>query len=163
MGGIQAIDKLRKAADGDSPFWCSMVRMFTEGDGMSASEDQSRNAALALADEIESEIRNRYMLLPVDADGVPVHFGDRLKNEARGGVSSEGNIVKMEYCYGPLGKDPKWIVDFGGWVDPKTCTHAEPRSLEDVLQDMLENAGAYDGNFISAYAYEIRELLGVSE
>ena len=39
-----------------------------------------RNIIKRHADEIEAEIAEKYMLLPVDADGVPIHVGDEMKS-----------------------------------------------------------------------------------
>lgn len=51
-------------------------------------------AALRFADEIEREIAERYQLLPVDADGVPIRVGD-----------------VMEFVYDPPQDQPKFGVE----------------------------------------------------
>lgn len=38
-----------------------------------------------LIDEIEAEIESRYMELPCDADGVPIHPGNRVELDGKGG------------------------------------------------------------------------------
>ena len=120
-------------------------------------------------DEIETEIKRNYMRLPVDADGVPIQIGDLLE-------SSE--INKHFMCRGmslALQSNEKWwTVEWSydhyygtsEYVSAKSCRHVKPRTIEDVLRDMLD---AYDGgehyelpySFIANYADELRGMMEV--
>ena len=124
-----------------------------------------------IADEIEAEIERDFMKLPVDAEGVPIQIGDLLE-------SSE--INKQFMCRGMslvLQSNEKWwTVEWSydhyygtsEYVSAKSCRHVKPRTIEDVLRDMLD---AYDGeehyelpySFIAKYADELRELMEVGE
>lgn len=85
-----------------------------------------------IAHEIEAEIADNYMRLPVDADGVPIHVGDAitLPNGSRDDVRF---ITIRKY---------DTVFNERGWV-PSQCTHAKPRTLEDVLRDVWKEALDY--------------------
>ena len=111
--------------------------------------------------EIEAEIAERYQLLPVDADGVPIHCGDRMRLDN----GHEGDV---------------WLIGvFDIMMSDHTCFdwakshHVKPRTVEDVLEDFLADYDDWDdGNTLGCdrekmraehfekYADEIRELLG---
>ena len=115
-----------------------------------------------LIDEIEAEIAECYMLQPEDADGVRIDLGDKLIEHEDGhefivdGVKIWGSTYEW------------WAYEDGGVLAPATrCTHVKPRTLEDVLVDMLEAAVGYSDAHtdvslvaVEKYADEIRELLG---
>lgn len=116
-----------------------------------------------LCDEIEREIAERYMELPVDADGVPIHCCDRMRLDN----GHEGDV---------------WLIGvFDIMMSDHTCFdwakshHIKPRTIEDVLHDFWEE---WESHPIDAewsvrlerlheseakYAAEIRELMEVSE
>ena len=159
---MESTDKLRKAAKGDSPFWCAMVRMFTDADGMSANDAQSRRAGLSLAEEIEREIAEKYMLLPVDADGVPICVGDMVN----GGMGDSGKVQHIEiwpdgfvivYEHHP-GQFTRYAAD--------AVRHVKPRTIEDVLyecfHDCMYKYPTGIEPIISKYADELRSM-GVGE
>lgn len=121
----------------------------------------------APADEIEAEIAERYMELPLDADGVPVHLGDTLTSDAY----ADGEVVGIDCYKAPNGTRYGINVLPAGWDtptvrDPAVYRHVKPRTLEDVLRSLVkyaENQNGYmvtDGD-IEGYAAEIREVLGV--
>ena len=110
-----------------------------------------------IADEIESEIAEHYMELPVDADGVPIRVGDKL--EYRGltfdAFSVAEDVVFRECDF----KSGRYTVDV---YDHSDVRHVKPRTLEDVLADFAADV-ENDRNTIETarkYADEIRELLG---
>ncbi|MBQ9002153.1 MAG: hypothetical protein IJ087_09900 [Eggerthellaceae bacterium] len=126
----------------------------------------------AMVDGIEREIAERYMELPVDADGVPIRVGDYLQLG-----ESRGEVVALTYCPSN-GKLPwEWQCDTGDWYNTAFARHAKPRTLEDVLRDVVtlcanmwkdeKSAFRYydvgnvmeSGN-IADFAAEIRDLLG---
>lgn len=121
---------------------------------------QSLNSGMQIADEIEAEIAERYMELPADADGVPIHVGD---------VMMDGKTPRYAVAVAP----ESFMMDgyeTGSFYRPglaKNHRHVKPRTLEDVLIDMLETAVGYSDAHtdvalvaVESYADEIRELLG---
>ena len=107
-----------------------------------------------VANEIEREIAERYMELPVDADGVPIHVGDVLER---------GYVV--DYVA------PNWCLATGrGAMYADMCHHVKPRTLEDVLNDFAVEAADVDERdkeewepLLAKYEREIRELIGGAE
>ena len=111
-----------------------------------------------VVDDIEKEISERYVLLPVDADGVPIHVGDSitLPNGSRDNV----RFITI--------REHDMVFNERGWV-PGKCTHTKPRTLEDVLHDFANEAeweqssDSYEeieSRLITLYAAEIREMIG---
>lgn len=111
-----------------------------------------------IADEIEAELAERYMELPLDADGVPIYVG--------------------EVCYDTDTAEPfevssiEWNgVCWSAWSKPEQrhiynhVTHVKPRTVEDVLTDFAEewlDVRAADSNaLIAKYAEELRGMMGV--
>lgn len=99
------------------------------------------------------------MPLPVDADGVPIRVGDKLiaYNE-RFDVEGVGDGIVIY-----RNEDD----ELGELFNPAATVHVKPRTLEDVLVDMLEAAIGYSDAHtdvslvaVEKYADEIRELLG---
>lgn len=107
----------------------------------------------AIADEIEAEIAERYMELPVDADGVPIRVGDKL----------EAHLLKDKPRFTAMGilyDGEQWYVKDGeSWaMTVNIVRHVKPRTLEDVLAE-VENGELS----IKDAEAEIRELLGVEK
>ena len=119
-----------------------------------------RSVNMAL-NEIEREIAERFMELPLDADGVPIKPGDimQFRDDAPVRVDSIGNSK----CYvGDFG----WFGGNGGFYGKgtlKCCRHVKPRTVEDILALFLTAVGDDDPHYydeqIAEYAVEIRELL----
>lgn len=119
MSGIKALEKLRGLRDEvtnqmvDNP---NLVCWRAEG----------------IADEIEREISERYMELPVDADGVPIHVGDDMANEEIGplrvlGVFSTGFI---------------WVDDAGECFEASLLGrskyhHVKPDPIKELLEELV--------------------------
>jgi hypothetical protein len=116
---------------------------------------------MSIADEIEHEISERYMLLPVDANGVPIHVGD----EVMYGVGQA-----LHYVFA-VSEDAAWlnnsanppIVNLQEFTASQ-CRHVKPRTIEDVLEEFVndplwELEGSYEGikkQVIEKYAAELQ-------
>ena len=86
-----------------------------------------------IADAIQAEVDERYMPLPLDADGVPIRVGDRLYH------NELGEII----CNGITFYHNTWRVidemDFHGEHRIRhamECRHVKPRTVEDVTNDL---------------------------
>lgn len=113
----------------------------------------TKEEVLEIADAIEAEIAERYMALPVDADGVPIRVNDRLiaYNE-RVDVEGVGDGIVIYRT-----ENDELCLMF----NPAAAIHVKPRTLEDVLADFAADV-ENDRNTIETarkYADEIRELL----
>ena len=103
-----------------------------------------------VADKIEQEISGRYVLLPVDMDGVPWHVGD---------VTENGNTVNA-ICFDHHGCH---FSNTRNDIDPSIHRHAKPKTLENVLCDMIHECGCIDAlaeTIADKYAKQIREMIG---
>lgn len=89
-------------------------------------------------DAIESEITDCYMLLPMDADGVPIHVGDKLECNANG-YEGVFTVFAVGYKYAIGDHEIEWIRDNPDkWFHfAAFCHHVKPRTLEDVLEDYV--------------------------
>ena len=109
-------------------------------------------------DQIESEIAERYMELPVDADGVPIRVGDELYNGeviAFGGLA-EGGVVFVHRGF----EDGNYILEA---FASNVTHHVKQRTIEDVLREMIHEYACTDlttEQTAAKYAAEIRDLLG---
>ena len=114
-------------------------------------------------DGIAAEIDARFMELPVDADGVPIHVGDMLMAPVHG--------TRGEKWFGP------WEVyavsnhsvhfEQNHSARARECKHAEPNpTVESLMEEFFEAAretGGVDSNgyheTIGEYAYRLREAV----
>lgn len=114
-------------------------------------------------DAIEAEIAEKYMKLPCDCEGVPIHVGDYLQL-----AESRGHVIALTYC--PCNELPwEWQCDSDGdWYNTKFTHHAKPRTVEDVLADYArdlasDRTDSYEHRIErlgTKYADELREMLG---
>ena len=143
MSEIKALEKMRKYV---SEWWAP---------DEAVNEDVNR-----FADEIQAEVDERFMELPVDADGVPIRVGDTVEWLVKNGdyeVVAVGELVALK-----LGEDGSFTIA------ADALRHVKPRTLEDVLCDFVNDV-AKQGHQIGLtahglsdkYAADIRELLGV--
>lgn len=103
-----------------------------------------------VADAIEKEISERYMKLPVDADGIPWHVGD---------VTENGNTINA-ICFDHYGCH---FSNTRNDIDPSIHRHAKPKTLEDVLCNMIDRfclTNETKTEVASKCAKEIREMIG---
>jgi hypothetical protein len=125
------------------------------------------DAMLECAYEIESEIAEKYMELPVDADGVPIRVGDELCGY---GLPDGGAIVKSlngsMVIVGRLDGGENYAKSGLLWSANET-RHYKPRTIEDVLREFTEKYQycISDGGraiTLAKYADELRGM-GVGE
>ena len=140
---IESMDKLREWANVSGEPWA-----------------ESRERLHRMLDEIEAEIEERFMELPVDVNNEPVHIGDEMEHRSKHETLDVIAVGNDSFFTG------RWADDYVRCFEVSAeWHHAKPRTLEDVLADFaaeVEN----DRNTIETarkYAEEIRELLGVEE
>ena len=84
-----------------------------------------------IADRIDSELAERYVSLPLDADGVPIHVGDKLKDDAM--RKSDGEVHRL------MLENDGWYVGFssGGWTLTRLHEwhHQKPDTWEQIIDD----------------------------
>ena len=80
-----------------------------------------------IADEIEREIAEKYMELPVDADGVPIHVGDKLKGVYE---TFEVCAISEHYAYWCEGRH---------WDKATECTHVKPDKLKERVRKFIHD------------------------
>lgn len=130
------------------------------------------DAVLEIADEIEAEIAEKYLELPLDADGVPIRVGDTLytignrKYEGNRCVVigiGEGNLIYTRF-------------EDGGDINQSFAskfTHVKPRTLESILCEALANVSCMsdgivmrfepDDPYVAELADEIRGMMAEGE
>lgn len=148
MSDIKALDKLRVSEDAAEYQWI-------RSDYLNQ-----------IADEIEAEISDRYIWLPVDIDGVQVRMGDTVSPYLEDGSYTVERITL--YNWG-------WRVTANGVdADGGECTisvaanclrHVKTRTVEDILCELegLRGNGAMYEDVVTraaVLARELRELLG---
>ena len=149
MSEIKALDKLRKVAGNNYQFtlW-----------------QKEFNQAVA---GVEREIAERFMEVPVDADGVPIRVGDMLESEHA--ANSPFKAESMEYSAAWT----IWDRRNGATRWPSECHHVKPRTVESLVSNFadevwnaaLDPAGmTYSDSGLheseARLCAEIRELLG---
>ena len=168
MGDLKALNSLRKALRG-------CVRKA----GVEPDEFDTywitASACDAFIDEIEREISERFMLLPCDADGAPIHVGDEIECSANG---YEGTFTVFAIGDGTIvgNHDIEWIRNNPSkWFHVASyCRHVKPDPLKELLRDACMNAMRIrceqgvgtdisievDETELTSYADRIRELMG---
>ena len=138
-GNLKSIDKLRNIAYGYAPNIRRQVNM--------------------ACDEINSEIAERFMELPLDADGVPIHIGDELFNKNKPtDVYKVTAIADNGYLR---------IYHDTAHIHSSQCRHVKPRTIEDVLYECFHDCmykyptGIED--IIGKYADELRSMWMIGE
>ena len=150
MSGLTALEKLRTAAR-------NMAR------GRNLETHEECNLLLVIADEIDGEIAERFMELPVDADGVSIKLGDKVViPQCYEGIVVSIEVGDMETLIGVDGHDG--YLRYGN----SDIRHVRPRAVEDVLSEFASrvlNSGHQWGldapDVVPEYAAEIRELMEV--
>lgn len=140
MSGIKALEKLREFAE-------TPPHVF-------------REELLGFVNEIEREIAERYMKLPVDADGVPIRPGEQMADDSQradGLGLAKWDVVSVNEC--------AFFDMSGGLHVGKQCHHVKPDPVKELLEELLNDIDyAYDGKvtiaqLIDEYAARIREAV----
>lgn len=145
---LESLKKLRK------------YELFDKGVQLSAYMPSDK-----MADEIQAEVDERYMLLPVDADGVPIHVGDYIQHKDNNPVKVTG--VAQNAFHGPMIQTENSITGHW-WAIVDETHHVKTRTIDDVLVELLASCGrpelnGYDERAVAKYADELREMMGGAE
>ena len=86
-----------------------------------------------IADEIEAEVSEKCMELPLDADGVPIRVGDKMASTVQrnwkpmvDAVFHDGFFTKNNGCQ---------------YLNSVHFSHVKPRTVENVLDDFYHAVG----------------------
>lgn len=82
-----------------------------------------------MAEEVEREVAERYMELPVDADGAPIHVGDEL----------EWDWHRDSFIVTSVSGDSVWYCEACGWKAEwaNATRHVRPDTWERIVQDAI--------------------------
>ena len=81
-----------------------------------------------------------YVKLPKDADGVPIHIGDKVDSDHY----EDGTVIGVHYFRAPNGVVFEEIAvqpngwDVATWRDPEEYAHHHEPTVEDVLREFAE-------------------------
>ena len=109
---------------------------------------------MAIANSIEAEIAESYMLLPVDADGVPIKPGDEIEY-------GNGTRDKVRFIVINEGEP---TFNERGWC-PNHCRHVKPDRVKELLEEFAAAIKIRDGfndatnDAIDEYAAKLREAV----
>lgn len=121
-----------------------------------------------LIDEIEREVAERFVELPVDADGVPIRVGETCYDRRTGEPFEVSSVEWNGVCWSAWSKPEQRHIY-------SEVTHVKPRTVEDVLEEFIAAYDEWDCNtyddermagrreLFAKYADELRELTGVDE
>jgi len=91
-----------------------------------------------LLEAIQAEVDEKYMLLPVDAEGGPIHPGDQMTDYSKRADSlgdARWDVVSV---------NERAFFDMSGNAHiPIECHHLNPRTVEDVLHDFGNDYAAF--------------------
>lgn len=140
--------------------------------------DGFKFVVLKVCDEIEREIADKYIELPLDVDGVAIHPGDTLSyccEDKRNGGELNG-IEKVLYLAFDEDGEINIQIELYGWeAAPQFFTYypeemnfrhcIKPRTIEDVLRDCCNEWNEHLGNdwesgVYAKYADELRGMGG---
>lgn len=104
----------------------------------------------AIAKNIEEEIADSYMLLPVDADGEPIHVGDKVEWIGPNGVyevCGVGELVSLRI------HDSNCFT-----IEPDCLRIVKPRTVDDVMSEYAELSASQDVKKYHEVSDELREI-----
>ena len=90
-----------------------------------------------IADEIEAEIAERYMLLPVDKSGETWHIGDKFAFAGADGRKHICTVSGVSDCEVFFYYDEHSSSTKHRHFTARAIAHVKPRTLEDVLEDYV--------------------------
>ena len=159
---MEALDELRKMDDDE------LIALGNRQYG----RDYRHNS---IADAIEAEIAERYMLLPVDADGVPIRIGDTLEERHTDGETERFTVFGYTTEYSTWTADNLPLMATNESATEfycNRCRHIKPRTIEDVLRDfelelidvwkysMDDDFPEKEDEIYAKYADEMRGIIG---
>lgn len=112
---------------------------------------------MEIADEVEREVERDYMLLPRDANGVPICVGDEMKSMKTSTSGTVTSVAPQAFFlnHGTVGNNPRNFV------------HRHDDALEAMLRAFFHDALDADAFFtvklddvVDDYALRIREMMG---
>ena len=123
-------------------------------------KDESKQLG-EIADEIEREIAERYMELPVDVDGVPIHVGDEVVYDHDCMRLSKSETVAW-IAYGA--KETHVTTQNNCHENPCCLRHVKPDSVKELVKEVMEYGhiaikGQDHSSKIDEYAAKIREAV----
>ena len=134
------------------------LREFGRSTHLMSGDRRVRDVAYGLADAIEQEIAERYVKLPVDADGETWHIGDEIQAPPDGHATVKGLRVYE------LGGEQRWEVISGSYLwGASTHRHYHAPTVEAVLCqfiDAIDDDRYGQAEIIAEYAAKIREMMG---
>ena len=164
---MESIDRLREWVNGLRGAWIDTKDnsiIFTTCEDMPPSIDSVnlRDHLNGILDAIEAEVADRYVALPLDADGVPIHVGDKV-------VADDGEVFAVVHLS---------LYDWGwranGWCKDEdsgnfdhtisvVCEHLRHHyapTVEDVLREFAERwddpTHYAKGELVEEYAAKLR-------
>ena len=126
------------------------------------------DAVLAeMVEDVNDEVSERFLELPIDADGVPIHLGDYLKSEEYDGRQFPCRGLNVEVC----NSGKRWTVclsydSYSGtseYTPANRCRHVKPRTIEDVLRDFAKEVNVRQSDFISIDGENAYLLAAINE
>ena len=97
--------------------------------------DIEHEKAIRELNNLADAIGDGCVMLPKDADGVPIHIGDELEGYGypKGGAYCKAIVNDVTILAGPIGSFYKsWLM----WDATEVCHHHEP-TVEDVLREFV--------------------------
>lgn len=166
---IESIEKLRDWSHRYDNSWIQRDGsiMFCTSNSQFAGDGENYGESIrSMIDEIEAEIAERYIELPVDADGETIHVGDTVysdfHDEWRDGVT----VYEIAFTDGD---GTRVYTADGKWVKVNRCSHVKPRTIEDVLENFAHNYNSISGKpdedelwvkLLADTSAELREMMG---
>ena len=104
---------------------------------------------------LEREIADKYLLLPVDADGVPIHVGDKVKCKFNDDVREVGYVGKCGFH-----------EETHHYFDAENFTHVKPdpvkellRQYRNELEELIQGGFGNVDSLTDDFAARIREAV----